>query len=268
MKQKPAVPAVVNTTPAVLAENPEGTKWSVTTTDPNRYAAVYHELFGGAVQRNALTLIQVPPGGGKNWQVPSLTGPQSSPEIVGVILNMRLSRVYYDSIFGAGEKRPPSCSSPDGFRGQGKPGGVCYSCPMNEWSSSATFVSGSKDAVAKACKERVHIYFWIPDRRLPCLVDGPTMSTKALKEYRRLLYEAGIEPYEVLTEMTLTITKNKAGIAYGEISPRIRRMLNDEEKRVTTAMAQGLERFIPTSSFQETGEPPFDNEEPVEYNPA
>jgi len=227
--------------------------WAVMATDPSRYSAVYQELFGGTLTRNSLTVIQVPAGGGKAWQVQTLEGIKSVETLEGVILALRLSRVYYNAVFGSGEKRPPSCFSPDGIRGQGSPGGACSLCPMDEWGSARKHISASMDENSKACKERVHIYFWIPDRRLPCLVDGPTMSTKALKEYRRLLYEAGIEPYEVLTSLSLNVTRNKGGINYSEIRPRISRQLTPEEKAVTTAMAQGLESFIPSShSFAPT----------------
>lgn len=157
-----------------------------------------------------LDRIKIPQGGSTTWEIPALGGEESAKEINGIIADIVLSRVYWETSFeesGGGD--PPDCYSIDNKVGIGNPGGECKTCPMNQWDSADT-------GVGKACAEVAHVFLIMPDRLLPAVLSLPPTSLRPLKQYRMRLTSAGLKYYWVMTKVKLEKAKSKSGITYSQ----------------------------------------------------
>lgn len=171
--------------------------------------------------------ITIPTGGGVQWTLSALEGEKSEAEIQGVIVVAQDARTYFSRPFGSGEKGPPDCSSRDGLRGYGDPGGECIHCPLNVFGSKAS--SDNTASRGKACREGKQIFLMRGDELLPELLSLPPTSLKACRQYMLRLGGSGIPYYGAVTAVTLERTKNTGGIPYSEARFRFVRRLNEEE---------------------------------------
>ena len=72
-----------------------------------------------------LDRVTMPLGGGLNWAIPTLDGEDSLKSLDGIIVHWSAPRAYWTSgMDEGGGSSPPDCSSSDGERGQGDPGGT------------------------------------------------------------------------------------------------------------------------------------------------
>ena len=166
----------------------------------------------------AFEVVKVPAGGGLSWTVPTLEGEESRKELAGVILDHYPVRAYWEHEYGKdGSSAPPACSSIDGIRGVGNPGGECAKCPKNEWQSG-------KDGRGKACRQKHRVFLYAPEFEgfLPFLVVLPTMS--ATKKYEGSIatyavkLTSRLKPLSSVTSrLKLTEDKNQDGIKYSKV---------------------------------------------------
>ena len=120
----------------------------------------------GSVGVFDLDTIRVPAAGGQRFAVPSLEGEQEAKAIEGVVVAWKDPRAYWRLSMGSGGgANAPDCSSPDGVRGVGDPGGDCATCPMNQWGSAVG--DDGKPKKGKACKEMRNLFIVRPSDRIP-----------------------------------------------------------------------------------------------------
>lgn len=181
----------------------------------------------GGVSPFDIDRIKVPSGGGTTWEVPSLTGVVETKELRGVVIAWRDARSFWRESFDAtGGGTPPDCSSDDGISGQGDPGGDCAVCPLSQFESE---MRNGKPGRGQACKQTRLLFVVREGDMLPILVVVPPSSLAVMRKFFLRLASSAVPFYGVVTELTLSKTKNKDGIAYGEIVPKMVAQLSPEE---------------------------------------
>ena len=194
-------------------------------------AAAMEEVGGAPVFR-----AKIPSGGGKAFTIE--TGDEDSDTVAtnieGVVIHSHKCNARFDeSVLG----EPPICSSMDGKIGLNAETGEacgCVDCPYNEFGSS------SKGA-GKACKNMIRLYMMVSGSPIPLLISLPPTSMKGWQAYRiSTLAAKGLKPSEVVTELTLTVATNKAGIKYSVIKPRLVGKLGPEDAEAARFFASGF----------------------------
>ncbi len=164
------------------------------------------------------------------WLIPGLEGDKTDPAIDGVIVLARDTRVYYKSK-DAGNV-PPECSSIDGKKGKGEPGGACASCSFAEWDSG--------ENGAQACKQVKQLFMLRGSSMLPEVVSLPPTSLKAIRQFFLKLATQGIQYYHSILRIELEKAQNPQGKTYGKAVMRFVRKLAPEE----IARAEEMRRFV------------------------
>lgn len=176
--------------------------------DGNAAEAVAEEMEGlGPI---TFDRVKIPAGGGIAFELPGEDedSPESSPSIVGVILDHHAVNVYWRDSF-SGSTEPPDCSSLDGKKGTDRDTGEikdCTSCAYNQFGS---------DGRGKACKNTHWLYIAREGNPIPLVLTLPPSSLKAWTEYlgKKILLR-GLRPHQVITRITLKKENNPDGIAY------------------------------------------------------
>ena len=162
-----------------------------------------------------LDTIKIPSGGGTTWEIADLEGEVvPTRELTGIIIGDMPSRRYYASSFEDSPGSKPTCKSNDMIMGEGDPGGECATCPLNQWGSGST---EKRETSAKACSERVSLLFLRPNEYIPIVIDAPSGSLKALRQYRLRLSQHGFVSPSVMTKVSLKKEVNNDGIAYSSL---------------------------------------------------
>ena len=173
------------------------------------YAEVFREnTEGETLSERDLPRIPVPPQGMKAWTIPSNEGEKYEEAIRGILVKVTTPRAMWPASMDEGGSSPPICSSPDGIKGAGKPGGDCLACPFNAWGSA-------ENGDGKACKEKRMLYILRKDSILPLVVQAPSTSIQNVKEYRMGLAGQKLLYHAVETELTLERVDGK--FPYGRI---------------------------------------------------
>lgn len=185
-----------------------------------------------------LDRVKLPGKDGTLWTVPTLRGPQTKAELDGVVVAARNGRVLWPHRFGKGPKGRPSCTSEDGIKGVGDPGGACAKCPKNEWGSDPEGGQG------KACKEVCIVYVLQAQAFVPIVLPLPVMSIEEAQKYFFRLYAEGYEPHQVLTRWTIRTATNAQGVPYPQAAPALLRELTPEERAVTSIYSATLQASL------------------------
>ena len=198
-------------------------------------AAILKENLGsGGIDQSELTRIKIPAGGALNWAVPTVDGEQSQKAIEGIIIHFADVRAYWEGTFTGGNA-PPTCASSDGTIGAGNPGGVCRSCPLNEFGTGKD--GQGKPNNSKACREGRLLFMLRESDVIPIVIALSTMSIKPCKKYFLMLASAGVPYYGAVTRLELTGAQNAGGIKYAQATFNSSRRLTDEEiARVQTTV--------------------------------
>lgn len=171
---------------------------------------VIAENMDGQITAADLDRVKIPAGGGIAFEVPTLEGTDSQKTIEGVIIAHQPQNVYWSTGLDAGGgNQPPDCVARDGKLGEGAPGGLCATCPMNKF--------GSDGGNGKACKNTEVLFILRPGNMLPMALIVPPTSLGAVKKYLLQLTSASIPFYGVQTRLSLEKTTNAAGIAYSKL---------------------------------------------------
>lgn len=195
--------------------------------DPEELREVLRENLGPkGITPFELDKLQVPAGGGLQWEISSLEGDKSVAEVDGVIAWWSDKRSYWKTKFGEGDgNSPPDCSSDDGETGVGDPGGVCAKCPFSQFGSG----DGGR---GQACKQMRFMLVATEDRLMPLFAIVPPTSIRSIHKY--FLRLASGTPlrryYNVVTKFKLERAVNAGGIKYAQYAPSFVRDLDDEEK--------------------------------------
>lgn len=172
--------------------------------------------------------IKAPSGGNIVFNIDSASGREPAREISGVIVAFRQARVYWKKAYGSGGgKKPPDCSSTDGFQGVGDPGGECSACRYAQF-GTAVNPDGSQGA-GQACKDIRQLLVLLPGQLLPNLFNLPPTSIKAFMQYVWNLTSEGSEFWSVVTRMVPEGTTSAGGVDYARIRFLKQRSLAPEQ---------------------------------------
>lgn len=184
-----------------------------TNPDVSGRAELLLENSDGALDLNSLDRISMPSGDARQWKIPGLVNDVYASEVEMIVLNAGRARAWWEGELGDGDAFP-ACSSADGVQGvaatEAGPGLQCAICPKSQWGSSEK--AGSERG--QACREfRVIAGLVLPSLALTILRVSPT-SIRAWDAYAMRLTNNGVSMLDVVTRVSLTPTKNRAGIAY------------------------------------------------------
>ena len=156
--------------------------------------------------------------GATRWRVARQDGTVDDPQsITGVIISIAKSRAYYKTAYSSGGEAP-DCSSFDGGRtGIGDPGGVCTTCPMNEFGTA-------REGSGKACAEGLQLLLLPKDSIMPILVQVPAASLKGVKGYLTSLAGVMLPVTHVETELTIGTRSTQSR---GEVSAVVARRVGN-----------------------------------------
>lgn len=173
--------------------------------------------------------IKVPAGGGPEFRVDDPSGCHSMREVTGVITAFRQARIYWKKAYGAGGgKKPPSCTSTDGLKGEGDPGGYCAECPLAKF-GTALNLDGTPGA-GQACKEVRQLLIVLPGQILPHILNIPPTSLKNWKHYSLGLVASQVHFWAVETTLRLEAGTSTGGIEYSRIRFSLERPLSAQQR--------------------------------------
>ena len=208
--------------------------------DPAEISNIIRENLGGLnISVRMLPNLHVPGGGGTSWEMPTVDGTLSLPEITGIIIATQPIRRFYRKSFNeTGGGTPPDCYSPDGVNGYGDPGGNCMGCPNNR------FIPGTDGVPTKPCSERQLIFMVMKDDILPVVVHAPVKSLANIQHYLINLTRVRKQIYSVYTTLSLERDKSQKGIAYSKIVPRRSGEVPPEQLPAVEAYAKAIKPFL------------------------
>ena len=188
--------------------------------------------------------VSIPAAGGQAFEVPGeLPGETDMvKDFSGVILFHHPMFTYYRERFSGGNNAP-DCGSYDGITGVGNPGGVCATCPLNQF--------GSGENGGKACKNKRRIYVLREGELIPILLVLPTGSMKEFSVYVKRLLAKGKKSNSVVTKFSLKKVTNASGIAYSQAQFAVDRVLTAEEMPFVQAMSDQVKSFATRVAYDD-----------------
>jgi hypothetical protein len=200
---------------------------------------IFRENLGSAgVSTTDLQRIKAPTGGAMHWSISTLDGDETAKEIEGIVLAWRTARLYWQKgINEGGGKKPPDCTSRDGFVGVGVPGGDCNRCPMAQFGSA-------QRGHGQACKQVRQMLLVRPGELLPYLVSIPPTSLKAASQYFLQLAAKGLFYWGVTTKLRLERATNDDGIAYARVTFFVGSTLSPEEQERLMPFHRQMEKIL------------------------
>lgn len=208
--------------------------------EPGRFLAFNHaaaeiaeiiaDNFGGEQPTEFdLARVKVPSGGGTTWEVPTLGGLEPTKTLTGVLVHFKRTRAYWAPEAETGT--PPQCRAegPDLVAvGIGDPGGPCISCPHAQYGSAID--DKGDPAPGQACNAK-EVWFLLREGDfLPIVLPLPATSLKTAGAYRKqTLGGVGIRYSSVVTQVTLSATKNAKGDSYAVIAATVVGRLTEDE---------------------------------------
>lgn len=160
--------------------------------------------------------IKAPAGGGMALTLENSSGKQSEREIRGLIVAFRQTRAFWKKPYGSGGgKKPPDCSSTDGFVGIGDPGGSCPVCPNAQF-NTAHNPDGSKGA-GQACKDTRQLLVLVGDQLLPYVLNLPPTSIRNFERYVWNLTSEGLRYWGVVTRIVPESSVSTGGVDYARL---------------------------------------------------
>lgn len=197
----------------------------------------------GGVSDFDLERLRVPAGGGRTWEVPGLAGPEPAKSVEGVIVAWRSPRAYWaNPLDTSGGGAPPDCSSVDSITGIGTPGGPCVDCALARFGSAPP-----KDGIpgrGQACKQTRLLFLVRENDMLPLVVVVPPSSLKTITRYFLQLASRKVPFYSVVTGLGLEKTKNRGGIEYSQIQPRLVSQLDTQAAETFKAYGESVARLF------------------------
>lgn len=188
--------------------------------------------------------VSIPAAGGQAFEVPGEMPGETDmvKDFSGVILFHHPMFTYYRERFTGGNNAP-DCGSYDGITGVGNPGGVCATCPLNQF--------GSGENGGKACKNKRRIYVLREGELIPILLVLPTGSMKEFAVYIKRLLAKGKKSNSVVTKFSLKKVTNASGIAYSQAQFAVDRVLTAEEMPFVQAMSDQVKSFATRVAYDD-----------------
>lgn len=183
-----------------------------------------------------LTKITVPAAGALQWSVPSFKGDISTPNILGVLVNIQETRSFWRGAY-TGEGNRPDCFSSDAVQGSGDPGGSCVSCEFAQWKSASV-------GKGQACKLKYTLFMVRGLDLLPVAIILPPTSVGPVRTYLAQLTQEGIPYYGVVTSLSLSQDKSSNGIKYSKADPRFVEQLDPEHTAKMATYSTELKELL------------------------
>lgn len=184
-----------------------------------------------------LDRYKVPTGGSTTWEHEE----GAKGEIQAVIVGYQDARTFWREPFGGGgESGPPDCMSRDLVHGEGDPGGLCQTCPYNQWGSISEVKGKGK---GKACREVRKMIFVEPGDVLPKLLVVPPSSLKPVRTYFLRLAGKQVGYWQTTTRIRLQRTKSSDSIDYAQVQMTMGERL---DPAVAAKIGKMAETFAPT----------------------
>ena len=201
-----------------------------------QFAEVMREnLAGEHITDRDLERVVLPAGGARQWEVPTIDASEYQDTIEGIIIHRTFPRAYWETnLDDSGSKTPPDCSSPDGVKGFGNPGGDCHSCPFNQWGSA-------ERGNGKACKEKQMLFVLRTSDLLPMVVQVPSTSLQQVKNHflRLASHNPPHKFYHTITQLTLEKVEANP-FDYSRIVLRSSGIVPDEKREAVGAYRDAL----------------------------
>jgi hypothetical protein len=195
--------------------------------EPADVLALFDErLESGGFNILDLPRIRVPSGGAQAFRYDTAAGEETAKKLEGIIVAWRPSRLFWKS--RAAGKKPPDCTSINGFIGKGDPGGLCADCPNARFGTSLK-PDGSMGA-GQACKDVRQVLFLMEGELLPHLLSIPPTSVKAFGHYALTLMSARAHDWGGITELTLEKAQSDDKIDYAKIAFRLKTRIGRPEQ--------------------------------------
>ena len=183
---------------------------------------IQNNLGNEKLTSNDLDNVKIPGAGSTTWEIPSIDGFEHTQEITGIIINWTTTRALFDGEY-TGEHKTPLCSSDDGIRGEGEPGGFCPQCPLSQFGSA-------EKGGGQACKMNRHLFILRPNKILPIVITVAPGSLLNLKKFFIRLASENTSYWAVTVKLTLTKDRNSEGIEFSKINITATQDLNNSEK--------------------------------------
>ena len=178
--------------------------------------------------------IGFPAQGRQHFEIETVNGETCFlSRLNGVILYDHPHYAYFQNS-GYGKGEVPVCTSYDGLKGSGYPGGDCSKCRFNEW--------GSGNGKGKACRQRRIIYILREGVIYPFQLDLPVASAPSFSKYIRQLSCSFLRPAEVVTAISLETIKNPT-FSYSRAVFTMERELTEEEKEAVKPLTEKVKVY-------------------------
>ncbi len=158
--------------------------------------------------------------------------------MTGILVEYTTPRAYWDKPMEPGSVIPPVCSSPDGIRGTGDPGGPCHECPFSKCGSDPR-----EDSNGQACKEKRMLFLLQPDSILPLVVQAPSTSIRNVFDYTVMLSNQETLFQNVYTKLTLEKVAARS-VEYSKVALKNGGAVPEEYHPQIDSYLQGLTRII------------------------
>jgi hypothetical protein len=246
-----------------------GSEYPLLTMPQRELLEIFRDNLGDAgLAALDLSRVKVPSGGSLSWNVKTPDGEESVKEIEGIVLSWQPKRIYWEkSLNEGGGKKPPDCTSADGFIGIGNPGGRCNQCPKAQFGSA-------KQGHGQACKQVRQMLLVRPGEILPMLISVPPTSLKAMSQYFLGLTGRQIPYWAVTTKMRLERDKNEGGIEYAKVAFFQGRVLTPKERDVLRPFHERMQVLLAPLAIdsrdyaEEAPRPPRSSDPPFYSGPA
>lgn len=178
--------------------------------------------------------VKIPSGGGIAFELPGEDedNPESSPAIIGVVLDHHPVNAYWADTFSGGNAQP-DCSSIDGKTGTERDGGrqkSCKDCPYNQFGSD-------EKRRGKACKNMHRLYILQEGSPVPIILALPPSSLKSFRDYigKKILLK-GLRCFQAITKVTLKKETNADNITYSRAVFSFQDTLTPEQQQQVEGM--------------------------------
>jgi hypothetical protein len=215
MKKEQALAKIENNLPA----------FPILTTETEKLSYIIESFNGDFDPYRDLRRIPTPTNGRTTFEIPTPDGVHAVTEFTCISFLWKLQRAMYPSNTTASPGTRPLCSSDDGERGVGVPGGECRLCPQP--------YTRDMDTGRVACQKRALLFFVMADDLLPSIMSLPPSSLTSWKQYLTQLGNVGALHSDVVTRVFAERRTGPSGNPYSIVKfSRIQTLTNSEQERI------------------------------------
>lgn len=200
--------------------------------------------------------VKIPGGGSLQFEIPSddPENPDYTKYIEGVILYNHDTCAYWPEGSEYDDNVTPLCSSVDGKKGYGAPGGICATCALNQYGS----VEKGK---GKACKNMRNLYILRSGEYMPMLLSLPPTSLRPYSDFVSATFAARRRPiFAGVVQIVLKRVDNGSNV-YSVATFRLVQRFEGEELLQIKQYADGFREQIKSMNQQRALDAELGNDE-------